>query len=129
MYLGAGHAEAAFAPGVFGEGELELGLVEVGPEDGGEDDLGVGGLQEQEVAEAELAGGTDDEVRIGQAGGLEAGFDGGPVDRVGLQPAGGDVRGERTRGGHDLLAGAVVQRDDEVEGGVVLARLDDVLQR
>src|SRR6266852_237336 len=45
--------------------------VEVGPETVGDEDLGVGDLPEEEVGDALLAGGADDEVRVGHVARVE----------------------------------------------------------
>src|SRR4051794_30348165 len=60
-------AEAAVARGVFLDRGPERAVVEVGPEVGQEDELGVSRLPEQEVRDALLAGGPDDEIGIGDA--------------------------------------------------------------
>ena len=46
--------------------------AEVGPEAVGDEDLGVGDLPEQEVRDALLARGADDEVGVGHVRGVEA---------------------------------------------------------
>src|SRR5258707_903624 len=47
-----GQPVTALAPAVFVDGGLQVGLAEVGPEDRREDHLGVGALQEEEIADA-----------------------------------------------------------------------------
>jgi hypothetical protein len=103
--------------------------AELGPERVGEDELGVGGLPEEEVGDAVLAAGADDEVHRRQ--------------RVGPQLRGEDVLGEGTigeragaRGGHqpaggcdDLLLTAVGQRQGEHHRPVVLRLVSKRLER
>ena len=51
----------------------------------GDVDLGVRDLPEQEVADPALAGGADEQVRLGYAGGVQAGLERLLVDGVGVQ--------------------------------------------
>jgi hypothetical protein len=74
--------EAAVAALVVGDGFDEMQAAEVGPEAVGDEDLGVGDLPEKEVGDALLAGGADEEVGVGHAGGVERAGDGGFVERV-----------------------------------------------
>src|SRR5262245_25184292 len=60
----AGAAEAPLARAVGNDGRVERGGVEVGPQRFGEVKLGVGQLPEQEVADALLAAGADEEVGL-----------------------------------------------------------------
>ena len=69
-------AEAALAVLVVGDGFEEVEAAEVGPEAVGDEDLGVGDLPEEEVGDALLAGGADDEVGVGHVGGVEGVGDG-----------------------------------------------------
>ncbi len=66
--LFAGFPVAAFAVLVLGDDVEQMGLVEVGPEHGGEEEFGVGDLPEQEVADALLAAGADEDVGVGKKG-------------------------------------------------------------
>ena len=66
-------AEAAAAARVLVERVLEVARAEVGPELVDEDELGVGELPEQEVRDAQLAGGADEQVGVGQLGRVEVG--------------------------------------------------------
>ncbi len=70
---------------------LERRPVEVRPEHGCEDELGVGRLPQQEIRQALLARGADDEVRIGNADRVEPRGQRGLVHVVGRQPPGGNV--------------------------------------
>ena len=49
---------------------------EIGPESFGDVDFGVGDLPEQEIADAHFAAGANQQVGIGQAGGVEMFGDG-----------------------------------------------------
>ena len=59
-------------------------LAEVRPQRVGDPDLGVGDLPEQEVADAHLAAGADQQIGIGLAGGVEEAGEALLVDLVGL---------------------------------------------
>ena len=61
-----GAAEAPLAAGVPGERRIERRGVEVGPEDVGEVQLRVGELPQQEIADALLAAGADQQVGLGR---------------------------------------------------------------
>ena len=65
-------AEAAGATGVFGQRGVELGGIEVRPEAIGEVELGVCRLPDQEVADALLAAGANEQVEFRQVGRVEA---------------------------------------------------------
>ena len=54
------------------DGVREMAGAEVGPEHVLEDELGIGRLPQQEVGQALLAGGADDQVGVGHPGGAEA---------------------------------------------------------
>src|SRR5512142_349047 len=56
-------------------------FVEVGPECVEKKKFGVSGLPEQKIGQAYLAGGADQEVELGKAGGLQFGVDGVFVNR------------------------------------------------
>ena len=65
--------EPAGPPGELEERGVERLRPEVRPQHLGRVELGVGGLPDQEVRQALLAAGPDDEVGVGQAGGVEGG--------------------------------------------------------
>ncbi len=75
---------------------------EFGPEDVGDPDLGVGDLPEQEIAHAHLAGGADQEVRVGHPLGGQVGGESSFVDIVRLERAGADILGQASGGVGDL---------------------------
>src|SRR5437762_6551008 len=91
----------------------EVTLPEVGPERRRHPDLAVGDLPEEEVRHPHLSGSADQEVRIRQTRGREAGAERLLVDLLRGQPSRGDVVRERAAGVHDLGPPAVVERDVE----------------
>ena len=85
LFVGDGFgeaSEAALALLVVGDGFEEVDAAEVGPEAVGDEDLGVGDLPEEEVGDALLAGGADDEVGVGHVRGVEGAGDVGLVEGV-----------------------------------------------
>src|SRR5437868_10233652 len=104
-------AEAAAAARIVLQGGAELRLAEVGPQGVDEDELGVRQLPEQEVRDAKLARGADQQVRIRHVGLVQAGRERLLVDLVGLDT----VLDEPARGRGELGASAVVERDPELE--------------
>src|SRR5690606_39660899 len=79
--------EAAVAVLVVADGGVEGLAAEVGPEGLRDVELGVGDLPEEEVRDAHLAAGADEEVGVGEAGGVEGGGDVGLGDGVGVEAA------------------------------------------
>src|ERR687888_1721186 len=63
-------AEAPIAALVVGDGAIEVGGPEVRPERGRHPQLGVGDLPQQEVRDAHLAAGPDQQIRVGHALGV-----------------------------------------------------------
>src|SRR5512134_458919 len=122
----AGLVDPAEAPGPLLEVPdrlVEVLAVEVRPENRREVQLRVRGLPQQEVAEALLAAGADDQVGVGHVGVVQA-----AADRLGpqllpLQPAGVVVREELLHGVRDLDTAAVIERDRERHAGVALREL------
>src|SRR3954454_18126010 len=78
--------EPALARGVFREGEVEVVGAEVGPQGLRDDELRVGRLPDQEVGQAMLAAGSNDEVRIRKVGRVELLGEGRFVDRIRADP-------------------------------------------
>ena len=130
-------AEATLALLVGGDGFEEMEAAEVGPEAVSDEDLGIGDLPEEEVGDALLAGGADDEVGVGHVGGVEsrgdvglvdAGLDG-VVDTFGgehvfdrdaaLVGFGDELVDEGAGGVDDLGTGAIVEREGEGGSGVL----------
>src|SRR6478672_9285353 len=73
--LAADAAIATIAATELGDGPFEMLLAEVGPQGVDEHQLGIGALPEQEIADALLAAGADQEVGIGHAGGQQLAFE------------------------------------------------------
>src|SRR5438046_92949 len=69
-------ADAARPVLVVSDCPLQVWNVEIRPQGFGHEELRVRGLPEQEVARALLAGGADDQVRVGELGVVEAGAKG-----------------------------------------------------
>ncbi len=69
--LVAGFAESSFPSDVVLEGVEEGIPAELRPMKGRDEDFRIGGLEEEEVTEAEFARGPDDEVWVGQILGLK----------------------------------------------------------
>src|SRR5581483_11294192 len=107
----------------------EGGGVEVGPRRGGRPELGVRALVEQEVREPQLPAGAHDEVRVGQAGGPQPRRDRVFVDPLRVEPARGDVSGERAASVAQLGSRAVVQRDRELQRSAVDGALFEACER
>src|SRR5919199_604534 len=104
-------AEAAAAARIVLQGGAEIRLAEVRPQGVDEDELGVRELPEQEVRDAKLARGADQQVRIRHVGLVQAGRKRLLVDLVGFDA----VLEEPARGGGQLGPAAVVERDPELE--------------
>src|SRR6185503_8499593 len=116
--------EASLALLEIGERLEVLTLAEIRPQRVGDVDLGVGELPEEEVADAHLAAGPDEQVRIGDALGGEMVLDRAGVDLVGLELAAPHAARDGARRPRDLLAPAVAHRQDHGHAGVALGRLD-----
>ena len=98
---------------------------EVGPERLGEVELGVGRLPDEEVRQALLAAGPDDEVRVRQADRVQRRADGGLVDVLGRDAA----RGEPPERVDELGPAGVVEGDVEQEPLAVGGRLERLADR
>src|SRR5262245_5089128 len=122
----AGTAEAPLAAAVGSDGEVERRGVEVGPQRVGEIKLGVRKLPQQEVADALLAAGADEEVRLRRIAHGEVG-----KQRFFVHRLAGVLGDEPVDGLQDVPAAAVVRGDGEGEplvgGGEALARLDGAM--
>src|SRR5471032_1376058 len=116
--LAADAAIAPLAPPEFGDGFLEMGLVEGGPQGVDEHQHGVGALPEQEVADALLAAGADQQVGIGHTGGQQFLLEQLLVDLLGGELAGRHLAREDASGAQNLVARAVVYADVDVDPGV-----------
>src|SRR5580704_14260361 len=49
----------------------EMGTIEIGPKDFSDEDFGVGNLPEEKIADPHFAAGTNEEIGVGQIGGVE----------------------------------------------------------
>src|SRR5579885_621501 len=81
---------AALAAAVVGDRLFEVAAPEIRPQRLGEDELGIGALPQQEIADALLAAGADQQVRVGQIGGEQVAGDRRLVDLLR-----GDLPGRR----------------------------------
>ena len=94
--------------------------AEVGPEDVADEQLGVADLPEEIVADAHLAGGADEQVGVGHAGGVEV-----VGDRLFVDVARGGAASRRpsraivAHGVGDFGPAAVVEREHERQAVVV----------
>jgi len=119
LHLFAGLAETALA---MGEGEdrlLELFAIEVGPQHRREIEFRIGQLPDQEIGDALLATGADEQVRFGQIVQAEPFGQAFGCDLVRRQGTGLNVCGQLPGGLGDVPAPAVVGGDIELEAGVV----------
>src|SRR3989338_4371550 len=79
--------EPPFAPLVLGDGLHEILLRKIGPGLRRDIELGVGGLPQQEIGEPLLARGPDQQVRIGELGGVELPGEHGFIDVLRPEPS------------------------------------------
>src|SRR5471030_1360886 len=93
-------------------------LAEIRPQRVDEYQLGVGALPEQEIADALLAAGADQQVWIGNAGGEELAFEARLVDLVGGDFSRRYLAREVARRPQDLVTRAVVDADVDVDARV-----------
>src|SRR5204863_9179689 len=121
--LAADAAIATFAAAKLGDRPLEMLLAEVGPQRVDEHQLGVGALPQQEIADALLAAGTDQQVGIGHAGGQQLALEQALVDLLRRQLARRHLAGKIAGRLHDLVARAVVDADVDVDAGVAAGAL------
>src|SRR5262245_53379083 len=95
-------AEAALAPVELAHRVRQLARAELGPRRLDEQQLGIGGLPEQEVAEALLAAGAHQEIHVAGEAVAEP-----LIERFALQR----LTRSAARGGQDRIARGVVHRD------------------
>src|SRR5262245_46493942 len=108
--VGASAADAAIAsltPTKLRDRLLKVLLAEVGPQRVDKHQLGIGALPQQEIADALLAAGADQQVGIGHARRQEFTLEALFVDGVRRQFARGDLPGEASGRLQDLVARAV----------------------
>ncbi len=129
-------SEAAFAALVVDDGFEEMDAAEVRPETVCDEDLGVGDLPEEEVGDALLAGGADDEIGVGHVRGVEGARNGGLVEgvkRTGAEEVfdgtaagvgfSGEVGEDVADSVDDLGAGSVVEGEGQGGSGVACGGL------
>src|SRR3972149_2660129 len=120
---GGNAAKATLAIAEGEEGLVHFGRAEAGPVDGGGVVFGVGPLPEKEVGEAHLAGGANDEVRVGEAVAIEIGAEELLVDLL-RGDAIGYQAGDRVA---DLRPAAVVEGYADQHAVVALGEVDSLL--
>lgn len=99
----------------------QVNAAKVRPEHSGQIQLGIGSLPQEEVAEAKLTAGADDQVQLRQIARIEMTVDGVLVDIEEVIDAAiisGRVH-HGVEGVHDFRSGAVIQRQSEHHAGVV----------
>src|SRR5260370_108323 len=102
-----GGAVATFAAVIVAQRFLEIGLAAIPPQRRGEDELGIRRLPQQEIADALLAAGADDEIGIRHVRGEQVTREQALVDRFWREPPGLDRLGDGARGAGDLGATAI----------------------
>src|SRR5260221_1616 len=117
-----GGAVATFAAVIVAQRFLEIGLAEIGPQRRGEDELGIRRLPQQEIADALLAAGADDEIGIRHVRSEQVTREQALVDRFGREPPGLDRLGDGARGAGDLGATAIGERDGQPQPGIVVGQ-------
>src|SRR5215472_1749895 len=128
VLLLAGESETTLALLIVLERAEKLRFAEVRPQGVGHVELGIGDLPEEEVRDAHLAAGADEQVRIGKARGAEVGGHGRLVDGVRVQLAGAHGARDATRGLDDVLAAAVTDAQADRQSRVGAGQLDDALE-
>jgi len=128
LELFAGEAEAALAALVFLHGRGEFGFREIGPQHRRENHLRVGTLHEEEIAEAGFAGGADEQVGVGDVGGVEIAAERRPGGVARFLAPGGDSGGVGAGGIGQLDTRTVVKRENKIPVREVPGGLDGVFQ-
>ena len=117
-------AKSALALAVGRNGFLQLWLAEIGPELVGDVELGVAQLPEQEVRQAQLADGADEEIRVRVVARVEVLSEDLVVDHGLVQVAFLDALNEALHAIDDLLPAAVAEGQDQCQLGVVSRHFD-----
>ena len=91
---------------------VELGFSEIGPKRRRDDQLGVGDLPEQKVANAHLAAGADQQIRVGNITRVKVLRNNLLGDFGGVELSGFDLLGDAPHGIDDLRAATVAQGHD-----------------
>src|SRR5476651_1716638 len=114
-------ADAAIPPLAFaelGDRLLEMLLAEIRPQGVDEHEFGVGALPEKEIADALLAAGANEQIRIGDARSQELALEARFVDLVGRNLSRRDLAREIARRPQNLVARAVIDADVDVDARV-----------
>src|SRR6266540_325647 len=115
------HPTEATLPAVkVGDRTIQLQRPEIGPQGGRDPQLGIGDLPEQEVRDAHLPAGADEEIGIGNSHGVERVTDVVLGDVLGGELAGPHLASESTERVEELVAAAIVEGQHQVEPAVVL---------
>src|SRR5262245_63620700 len=120
-------AEASRSLLELGHRLIEIARPEVRPEHGSHQKLRVRDLPQEEVRDSHLAAGTDQEIGVGNVGGVEGTAQLFLGDVLGLQLTGLDLPGERTERVEELVAAAVVEGHQHGQPGVVPGLVHDVV--
>src|SRR5262245_2798505 len=120
-------AEAPLTPLILRQGLDELSLAEVGPQGVGHVDLGIGELPEQEVRDAHLAAGADEQVRIRHPLGTETRCKAELIDIIGTPSSCLHVTRQPPRGLHNVLASTVTHAQAHRQTGEMLGLTDNPL--
>src|SRR4029453_14893760 len=94
--------ESAIALLKVGDRAVEVGGAEVGPQDRRDPQLGVGDLPQQEVRDAHLAAGANQEIGVGHAVGVQRAADVSLADVLGGQLTGSHLSSQRAEGVEQL---------------------------
>src|SRR5919108_638203 len=97
---------------------LEMRHVEIRPQCLAEVQLGVGEIPQQEIADAVIAAGADEQVRVAGVGQRQLARETLLVDGVERHGAARHLRGDAPRGLHDIPASAVAHRHLQLEARV-----------
>src|SRR5580658_1325207 len=112
-------SKAPVAPGVFLQRLEKLRLAEIGPERGGDDQFRVGNLPQQKIADAHLAAGADEKVRVRIMTGVKVLRNQLLVDFRRLQLPFLDLLRHAADGLDYFCAGAVTERQNQSESVVL----------
>src|SRR5438874_1118848 len=110
---------AALAAAIIGDRLLQVAAPEIRPKGLGEHQLGIGALPEQEIADALLAAGADQQIGIGQLGGEQMLGDQLLVDGVERQIPAPDPGRDSASRSDDLGPPAIGQGDGQVDAAII----------
>src|SRR5262245_20398317 len=106
---------------------IEIARSEVRPEHGRHQELRVRDLPQEKVRDSHLATGADQEIGIGNIGGVESPAQLFLGDVLGLQLSSLDLPGQRTERVQELVAAAVVEGHQHGQPGVIPGLVHDVV--